>query len=132
MDKLDRLAQQDALYSDLLNKHASSLIIISEMREERRTTTSVKPDTLPDDSQYKYNRYNSPDRQKNEKKGKGGRNRNYDQGKPATIYQIGATTELSTNDGHRLEFVKELVSPDMAVQVVEFSKGGYKIRKIFA
>ena len=42
----------------------------------------------------------------NKKKG-GGRNRNYDQGKPATIYQIGATTELSTNDEHRLEFVKE-------------------------
>ena len=76
------------------------------MRETPRTTTSVKPDTLPDDSQYKYNRYNSPDRQKNEKKG-GGRNRNYDQGKPATIYQIGATTELSTNDDHRLEFVTD-------------------------
>ena len=76
------------------------------MRETQRTTTSVKPDTLPDDSQYKYNRYNSPDRQKNKKKG-GGRNRNYDHGKPATIYQIGATTELSTNDDHRLKFVKE-------------------------
>ena len=50
------------------------------------------------------NRYNSPDRQKNKKKG-GGRNRNYDHGKPATIYQIGATTELSTNDDHRLKFV---------------------------
>ena len=76
------------------------------MRETLKSTTSVKPDTLPDDSQYKYNRYNSPDRQKNKKKG-GGRNRNYDHGKPATIYQIGATTELSTNDDHRLKIVKE-------------------------
>jgi len=78
-------------------------IQLEKMRETLKSTTSVKPDTLPDDSQYKYNRYNSPDRQKNKKKG-GGRNRNYDHGKPATIYQIGATTELSTNDDHRYNF----------------------------
>ena len=84
------------------------------MRETLKSTTSVKPDTLPDDSQYKYNRYNSPDRQKNKKKG-GGRNRNYDHGKPATIYQIGATTELSTNDDHR--FVKEWVG-DSPMKIV--------------
>jgi len=64
------------------------------MRETSKATTSVTPDILPDDSQYKY-RY-KPERQNKKKKL---RNRNFEHEKPATIYQI-ATTELSTDEKH--------------------------------
>ena len=56
------------------------------MRETEMTSSTIEPDSLPDDSQYKY-------RLKN--KNKKSRNRNFNQEKPATIYQIFGTTELS-------------------------------------
>ena len=67
------------------------------MRENVKKTSTVIPDTLPDDSQYKY-RY-KPDRQNKKSK-----NRNFNQGKPATIFQIVATTEFSTNRNNKYDF----------------------------